>query len=42
MPGTIHKPGLVNMYLKTQQNVSISIGTNMMKTNVPIGKVRDE
>ena len=42
VPGEVHKLGLVKMYFKTQQNIIISIGTNMMKTNVPIWKISDE
>lgn len=42
VPGEEYKPGPINMYLKTQQNIIISTGTNMMKTNVLIWRIRNE
>lgn len=32
VPGEVHKIGLVNMYLKTQQNIIVSTHANMIKT----------
>lgn len=31
VPGEVHKIGLVNMYLKTQQNIIVSTHANMIK-----------
>lgn len=36
VPGEVHKIGLVNMCLKTQQNTIVNTHTNMIKKNIPM------